>query len=184
MKQLKFNLKGKNVEIKEGQTYYSKGMNRFFTVDKVEKDGVVVKGPCEYFGDSKTTFSRNMLSQKYVKDQELVVYPDLHSNICYFEPAGGGFRVIEGEHKPKVIKDNEDTWMKKKKVIVNSKQLILINQHWKKLKEAESEFREKVMSIEISLEAATGIDGIEFFMSDNEYVGVGNEDRTMGLIHL
>ena len=64
------------------------------------------------------------------------------------------------------------------------KQLASIKQHWKKLKEAESEFIEKVMRIEISMEAATGIKGIEFLMIDNEYVGVGNTDRTMDLIHL
>ncbi len=40
------------------------------------------------------------------------------------------------------------------------KQLASIKQHWKKLKEAESEFIEKVMRIEISMEAATGIKGI------------------------
>lgn len=64
------------------------------------------------------------------------------------------------------------------------KQLASIKQHWKKLKEAESEFIEKVMSIEISMEAATGIKDIEFFKCDNEYVGVGNAGRTMDLIHL
>ena len=72
----------------------------------------------------------------------------------------------------------------KKPIKITARQLASIKQHWKKLKEAESDFQEKLISIEISMEAATGIKDIEFFMSDNEYVGVGNADRTMELIHL
>ena len=73
---------------------------------------------------------------------------------------------------------------KKYKIVPTAKQLASIKQHWKKMQEAESEFREKLIGIEISMEAATGIKDIEFFMSDNEYVGVGNGDRTMELIQL
>ena len=72
---------------------------------------------------------------------------------------------------------------KKYKVKPTEKQLTSIKQHWKKLQEIESEFHEKLMGLEISMEAATGIQGIEFFNCDGEYVGVGNAERTMELIH-
>jgi hypothetical protein len=74
--------------------------------------------------------------------------------------------------------------MKKYKVVPTEKQLATIKQHWKKLQEIESEFHEKLMGLEISMEAATGIKGIEFFSCDGGYVGVGNTERTMELVHL
>jgi len=73
---------------------------------------------------------------------------------------------------------------RKKPIKPTVKQLIIIKQYWQKLKEAESEFIEKVMGIETDMETATGIKDIEFFMADNEYVGVGNADRTIDLIYL
>jgi len=33
------------------------------------------------------------------------------------------------------------------------------------------------------MEIKTKINGIEFFMNDGEFIGIGNEKRTMELIH-
>jgi len=50
------------------------------------------------------------------------------------------------------------------------------------LKDIKSEFDSRVSDLEKELEREVNVEGIEFFMCDNEYVGVGNADRTMRLI--
>lgn len=50
--------------------------------------------------------------------------------------------------------------------------------------EIEERFFEEVYALEKEMEEATGIEGIEFFQGfDGGYVGVGNADRSMQLIH-
>lgn len=48
----------------------------------------------------------------------------------------------------------------------------------------EGIFYRAIDSLERLMEAETGIKGIEFFMCDGGIVGIGNADRTMGLIHM
>ena len=50
------------------------------------------------------------------------------------------------------------------------------------MKDIKSEFDSRVSDLEKELEREVNVEGIEFFMCDNEYVGVGNADRTMRLI--
>ena len=54
--------------------------------------------------------------------------------------------------------------------------------YWKQLQRLEGIFNKKVRNLEKRIEKEIGIEGIEFFMCDNEYVGIGNEKRTMKLI--
>jgi len=73
---------------------------------------------------------------------------------------------------------------KEKPIKPTKKQLIIIKQYWKKLQELESKFLMRVRTLEAEMEKDTKIKNIEFFSCDGGYVGVGNADRTMDLIHL
>ena len=53
---------------------------------------------------------------------------------------------------------------------------------YKEFKLLEDEFYEKLSALETRMEKAAGVEGIEFFSCDNEYVGIGNFDRTMELV--
>ena len=55
--------------------------------------------------------------------------------------------------------------------------------YFKLLEEAENKFYEEVTFIEVMIQQETGIDDIEFFQCDGSYCGIGNESRTMKLIH-
>ena len=48
--------------------------------------------------------------------------------------------------------------------------------------EVWDEFFKKVMVIEEKMERVTKVEGIEFYSGGDDYVGVGNVDRTMPLI--
>ncbi len=74
--------------------------------------------------------------------------------------------------------------MKAYKIKPNKKQLKIIKAYWNLLLHAHSIYYANVMALEKELEKETGIMGIEFFAADGEYVGIGNIDRTMSLIHL
>ena len=68
--------------------------------------------------------------------------------------------------------------------IKKTKKLIKqLQSYWKELDIAEAKFRQATAEIEKRMEKETGIKGIEFFMCDNEYVGIGNLATTMELIH-
>jgi hypothetical protein len=72
--------------------------------------------------------------------------------------------------------------MKPYNVKITKKQKELIKNYWHQLKDIKSEFDSRVSDLEKELEREVNVEGIEFFMCDNEYVGVGNADRTMRLI--
>lgn len=74
---------------------------------------------------------------------------------------------------------------KKKYKIKKTKSLIKkLNPFWEKLQELEGNFHQKVWDLEKEMMKTTGIKDIEFFWSDlGEYAGIGNLERTMGLIH-
>ena len=72
--------------------------------------------------------------------------------------------------------------MKNYNIKPNKKQLAIIKEAWKQLQKDESTFSGLVMATEKWMEKETGIKGLEFFMCDNSYVGIGNVDRTMKLI--
>ena len=59
----------------------------------------------------------------------------------------------------------------------------VLKKYWDELEVAENHFYEWVGSIEAKMEKETGIKGIEFFMCDGSYCGIGNVDKTMKLIN-
>jgi hypothetical protein len=74
--------------------------------------------------------------------------------------------------------------MKKNYKIKATKQLKLRLQPYLALaREAEQRYNKELYEIEKKMERATGIEDIEFFVSDGEIAGIGNAERTMELIH-
>ena len=76
--------------------------------------------------------------------------------------------------------------MKKKKYKVKptKKQMKIIKEAWKQLQKDFDLFLSYVRATENWMEEETGIEGIEFFMCDNDYVGVGTATRSMKLIKM
>ena len=74
--------------------------------------------------------------------------------------------------------------MKKYFIKPNKEQLKIIKAYWKKFEEIESEFYSKLNELESELSRETQIKNLEFFSCDGEFVGIGNVERTMKLIHL
>ena len=73
--------------------------------------------------------------------------------------------------------------MKKKYPIKpTEKQLNLMKLYWAMLQTELSMFYSRVGQLEKDMSDDTKIDGLEFFQSDNDFVGVGNYDRTLKLI--
>ena len=73
--------------------------------------------------------------------------------------------------------------MKKKYPITPTKKQIKIMKKYHKLYEAvEDAWWKNVYELEVGMSKETGIDELEFFRCDGEYVGVGNVERTMRLI--
>lgn len=73
--------------------------------------------------------------------------------------------------------------MKKKYPIKpTEKQLEVMKMYWAMLKIELSLFYGRVGQLERDMSDATMIDGLEFFQVDNDFVGVGNYDRTLKLI--
>ena len=67
---------------------------------------------------------------------------------------------------------------------LTKKQINLIQYYWMLLQREINIFEEEVNNLEQRLSEDTGIDDIEFFKSDDGYVGVGNASRTLKLIQL
>jgi len=68
----------------------------------------------------------------------------------------------------------------KKKIYKIKKTKNLIKQlkpFWKKLKQLNTLHSTLIYELEKKMEKTTGIKEIEFFMCDNEYVGIGNSKR-------
>ena len=55
--------------------------------------------------------------------------------------------------------------------------------YWKELLEIELQYYNAVYRLEKRMSREIGIKDLEFFMCDNEHVGIGNAERTMPLIH-
>ena len=71
---------------------------------------------------------------------------------------------------------------KKYTVNPNKKQLKIIKEYWRQLQEDHNDFFELVSLLEENMSTEAGIKDLEFFMCDNEYVGIGNADKSMKLI--
>jgi hypothetical protein len=79
----------------------------------------------------------------------------------------------------------EDKMNKKKKYPIRptEKQLNLMKLYWAMLGCETTRFYAKVSDLEKKMCEDTGIKDLEFFQCDNEFVGIGNYDRTLKLIH-
>jgi len=64
----------------------------------------------------------------------------------------------------------------------NKKQLKAMKEGWKQLQKDEEKFWEMVQATEKWMQKETGITDLEFFKVDGEFVGIGNESRSMKLI--
>lgn len=62
------------------------------------------------------------------------------------------------------------------------KQLKAMKIFWAMLQKEQDKFYKEVQALEIGMSDAVGIDGLEFFQCDNDYVGIGNTERTLKLI--
>lgn len=75
--------------------------------------------------------------------------------------------------------------MKKNKTYTlkpTKKQLKVMKEFWNLLKEREEKFLDDVYNLEQEMQLVSGIEDLEFFKCDGDYVGIGNVDRTMNLI--
>ena len=90
-----------------------------------------------------------------------------------------------GVHKNKTaVRKNKTVPTKKAtlRILVTKRQMKILKEGWKELQKDYDDFYDLVCSTEEWMSEKTGIKGIEFFKSDGDYVGIGNGDRTMGLI--
>lgn len=72
--------------------------------------------------------------------------------------------------------------MKKYSIKPNKNQIQIMRLFWKMLKREELIFINKICDLERTMIDKTGIQELEFFRADGEYVGIGNMSRTMKLI--
>lgn len=63
------------------------------------------------------------------------------------------------------------------------KQLEILKQYWFYLSKITEEYYMDVEDLEKKMSEKTGIENIEFFSCDGDYCGIGNQSRTMKLIH-
>ena len=61
------------------------------------------------------------------------------------------------------------------------KQLKVMKLFWAMLQQEQIIFYDKVSKLEDDMSERTEINALEFFMSDNEFVGIGNRERNMKL---
>ena len=55
--------------------------------------------------------------------------------------------------------------------------------YWSKLERLEYEFLKNVDNLEKDMQKEIGINDLEFFCNDGGYSGIGNDSRTIKLIH-
>jgi len=72
---------------------------------------------------------------------------------------------------------------RKYKIKPTEKQLEIIKLYWKMFNAENDIFWGKLGELEKAMSKKTGIKDLEFFQSDGDWCGVGNVDRTMGLLH-
>jgi hypothetical protein len=70
------------------------------------------------------------------------------------------------------------------KIKLTKEQIPKLKPYIKAYRELEDEFYGKVFKLERKMSKEFNIIDMEFFISDNEMVGIGNVERTMGLINI
>ena len=71
---------------------------------------------------------------------------------------------------------------KKKYKKVTKKQLAVLKEGWAMWQRELNGCYKYLTEIEAWMSKTSGIEGVEFFMCDNEYVGIGNVSRSIKLI--
>jgi len=72
--------------------------------------------------------------------------------------------------------------MSKYSIKVNDNLIKQLKPYWEQLQVLGAKFSKQVYKLEQKASKETGIKGIEFFMCDGSYMGIGNVDRSMRLI--
>ena len=70
------------------------------------------------------------------------------------------------------------------KIKPTKKQMKILKEGWKQMKMDYDTFWGLVSLTEEWMEKETGIEGLEFFQCDNDFVGIGNSSRTIDLIQM
>lgn len=86
------------IKVHKGKLYYDWNTNRVFQIRhsliEAGKETIhTCSGPCEYVGDTKTTITEQILSDKYIREkcEEITVY-----DLCeHLEQTDIGWRVIK-----------------------------------------------------------------------------------------
>ena len=75
--------------------------------------------------------------------------------------------------------------MKKYKIKITPELIKKLKPYWKKLDKIKDDFFDQVTNLEIKMQKdkKIKIDDLEFFCVEGDYVGIGNVERTMKLIH-
>lgn len=74
--------------------------------------------------------------------------------------------------------------MRKRYKTKKTKKLIAqLKPYWKAYRKLSGEFHRKVYALEKQMSKEMGVKNMQFFMCDNEVVGIGNLNRTMDLVH-
>jgi len=69
------------------------------------------------------------------------------------------------------------------KIKPNKKQLGILKLYWDMFQVEQSRLWIRIGELEKEMSIQTGIEGIEFFQCDNDWVGIGQGNREMRLIH-
>jgi hypothetical protein len=69
------------------------------------------------------------------------------------------------------------------KIKPTKKQLDIMKLYWDMFQIEQSILWAKIGALEREMSKKTGIEGLEFFQCDNDWVGIGQYDRNMRLIH-
>jgi len=69
------------------------------------------------------------------------------------------------------------------KIFPTKKQIAIMKLYWDMFQAEQSILWGKMGKLEKEMSKKTGIKGLEFIQCDNDWVGVGNQDRDMKLIH-
>lgn len=66
---------------------------------------------------------------------------------------------------------------------LKNKEIKKLKKYWTKLERLELNFLRKVEKVEKEMQKEIGINDLIFFQSDGGYCGIGNDSRTIKLIH-
>jgi hypothetical protein len=72
--------------------------------------------------------------------------------------------------------------MKPHSIKLTKKQFELMKEYWKLLKRREENYYNEVATLEKEMSEIVGIKNLVFFHCDGEVCGIGNHERTLGLI--